>query len=143
MSYIMRLLNRRGLQREQMQYGLNKGRVMGVRFTDADIRDAEIRGKTPILTYMFQLDENGRLVRITERTVQPDVLVYLTLSTFNHICKGRISPQDAYKLRLLQIRYMSDVAEQEEDMLHDVGLALKIMNDIRAEVLNDEVSTSA
>ena len=129
-------LNKRGLDKEQTEFDLTRQRIIGIQLTDRDIRDAEKKRLIPRRTYKFYLDPTGHVVPVKSKNIQPDVLMYLTFDTFYKLTTGRLSVQEAYRLRMLQIRYMKDVDRQEEDFLKDAGLVLKLMNKIQQEMLN-------
>jgi hypothetical protein len=127
-------LNARGLDKEQAEYDLNKQRIIGIQFTDRDIRDAEKKRILPQRTYKFFLDSTGHVVPVKSKATKPDVLMHLTFNTFTNLVYGNMTVQAAYRLRLIQIRYMKDVEEQEKDFLKDAGLVLKLMNKIQDEM---------
>ncbi len=132
-------VNRRGLEKERQQLGLTKDRILGVQFTDNDIRDAEKKSILPKKTYLFYLGPQGVIQRVTVPNIQPDVLIFTTVSTFIMVSTAKMTLQEAYRLRLIQIRYMKNVADQEKDFLHDAGLAIKFFNIIQNELTGDDV----
>jgi hypothetical protein len=134
---LMGKLNARGLHTEQQQYGLTRQRVVGIRLTDKDIRDAEKKRILPKKIWKFHLASDGQLIRVTDRNREPDVLMHLTFNTFYSLIKRKLSVQEAYRLRYIQVRYMKDVEHQEEDFLKDAGLVLKLMNKIQYEMTRD------
>lgn len=136
MNFLTRRVNTRGLSKEQQRYGLTKKRVIAIKFTDKDIRYAEKRGILERRSWKFYLSDDGMLVKVTDKSVEPDILMFLTLTTFMKLIKAQIGVQEAYRLRLLQTRYVNRQAEQEDDFLRDAGLVLKLMNQIQAEVLS-------
>jgi len=110
---------------------------MGFRFTDKDIRDAERLDPKMKRVFKFRLSPNGQVERVLDKGVIPDVLMYCTLTTLTHIASGKLGMQQATKLQLLQVRYLNKELEQEEEFIKDVALRLRVMNDIRDEVLKD------
>ena len=127
-------VNRRGLDKERQQLGLTKGRILGIRFTDGDIREAEKKSLLPHKVYLFYLGPQGSVQRVTLPNIQPDVLIFTTVSTFIRVSTANMTLQEAYRLRMIQMRYMKNVAEQEKDFLHDAGLAIKFFNIIQEEL---------
>jgi len=134
-------INRRGLAKEREEYGATKNRIIALRFTDDDIRDAEKKSLIPPKIYMFFLSSTGHVKQVTLPNIKPDVLLYLTISTLVRVSKAHMTLQEAYRLRLVQIRYMKDVDKQEEDFLHDAGLAVKFFNIIQAELSGADASS--
>jgi len=133
-STLIGRLNSRGLREEQTTYQLIRQRVIGIQFTDRDIREAEQKRIVPKKTYKFYLDSTGHVVSVKGRDIKPDVLMYLTFNTFYSLMFSKMSVQEAYRLRLLQTKYMADEAIQEEQFLRDAGLVLKLMNKIQEEM---------
>lgn len=136
-------LNTRGLKNEQVQYDLTRQRIIGIQFTDRDIREAENKRLLPKRTYKFYLDPTGHVVPVKSKTVKPDVLMYISFNTFYSLMFGKISVQEAYRLRLLQTRYMKDIDVQEEQFLKDAGLVLKLMNKIQEEMVRGDPGGSS
>jgi len=136
-KYFVTLLNRRGTLRDAPERGFDKGRVMGFRFTDKDIRDAERLDPGMKRVFKFRLSPHGQVERVRDRNVVPDVLMYCTLTTLTLIANGRLNVQQATKARLLQVRYLNKQLEQEEEFIKDVAIRLRVMNDIVEEVLKD------
>jgi len=134
-STLIGRLNSRGLHEEQTTYKLIRQRVIGIQFTDRDIREAENKRIIPKRTYKFYLDPTGTVVPVKDDRTNPDVLMYLTFNTFYSLMFGKMSVQEAYRLRLLQTRYMKNEDVQEEQFLRDAGLVLKLMNKIQDEMV--------
>lgn len=130
-------LNARGLHMEQQKYGLNRQRIVGIRLTDQDIREAEKRHILPQKVWKFYLSPSGQLLKVNDRDRKSDVLMYLTFHTFYELLTGQMSVQEAYRLREIQIRYMKGIDRQEDDFLRDAGLVLKLMNKIQDEMVKD------
>lgn len=134
-STLIGRLNTRGLKKEQTQYDLTRQRIIGIQFTDKDIRQAEKKRVIPKKTYKFYLDTTGHVIPVRSKDTEPDVLMYLTFNTFYSLMFGKMSVQEAYRLRLLQTRYMKNKDIQEEQFLKDAGLVLKLMNKIQEEMV--------
>jgi len=134
-STLIGRLNTRGLKEEQTTYQLIRQRVIGIQFTDRDIREAEKKRVIPKKTYKFYLDPTGHVVPVRDKNTKPDVLMFLTFNTFYSLMFGKMSVQEAYRLRLLQTRYLKNEDVQEEQFLRDAGLVLKLMNKIQEEMV--------
>ena len=134
-STLIGRLNTRGLQEEQTAYQLIRQRVIGIQLTDKDIREAEKKRLIPKRTFKFYLDSTGHVVPVKDKNIKTDVLMYLTFNTFYSLMFGKMSVQEAYRLRLLQTRYMKNEDVQEEQFLRDAGLVLKLMNKIQEEMV--------
>ena len=136
-KYYVTLLNRRGTFRDAPSMGFDKGRVLGFRFTDKDIREAEAQDPKFRKVFKMGLSLNGKVERIRDKNVKPDALMYCTITTLASISQGRMTMQQAIKLRLVQVRYLNKVLEQEEEFIKDVGYRLRFFNDLVEEVLKD------
>ncbi len=136
-KYYVTLVNRRGSLTDAPSRGFDKGRVLGFRFTDKDIREAEAVDPKFRKVFKMRLLPSGQVERINDKTVRPDVLMYCTLTTLSSISTGRMTMQQANKLRLVQIRYLNKALEQEEEFIKDVGFRLRFMNDVIEEFIKD------
>lgn len=136
-KYYVKLINRRGTLSDAPSKGFDRGRVIGFRFTDRDIREAEAQDPKFRKVFKLRLRPNGQVERILDKTVRPDALMYCTVTTLARISQGRMTMQQATMLRLVQVRYLNKALEQEEEFIRDVGYRLKFFNDLVEEVLKD------
>ena len=74
---ITRKVNVRGLSTEQSMWNLTHQRVVAIRLTDKDIIEAEKFRIIPQKLYKFYLDDRGQIIRVDDRAIDADVLMYV------------------------------------------------------------------
>ena len=132
---IVGLINQRGLRAEREQYGMDQGRVVGIRLTDQDIYEAERRHIFPPRIYIFRVDDSGLIQQVRDRSIEPDVLMYMSFGTFIKVVTGQVSVSTAFRAARIQPKYLHNIEEQERRFLTDAKMVLEVMNKVQGEVL--------